>query len=236
MPRCTPAIGANPSGVFGFDTRRKAIFPVRCPYFDASVERRSPPSGPSPSLSLKVYAPHSGKEVAAPQERLTSLLCSRCTLELLRRAAAAGGVILKLGTRSSFLTAVICAILWIVLAVWLHAQDTPFHNAPPSSVSLKNPYAGQETAVTAGSRLYATNCSSCHGSHGQGNGAMPAVSQGPTQSASDGEVFWFITTGAVDKGMPSWSTLSERQRWQLVSYLKSLKNPHASQESGSASK
>jgi mono/diheme cytochrome c family protein len=65
---------------------------------------------------------------------------------------------------------------------------------------------------------------------------MPAVSQGPTQSASDGEVFWFITTGAVDKGMPSWSTLSERQRWQLVSYLKSLKNPHASQESGSASK
>ena len=65
---------------------------------------------------------------------------------------------------------------------------------------------------------------------------MRAVSQGPTQSASDGEVFWFITTGAVDKGMPSWSTLSERQRWQLVSYLKSLKNPHASQESGSASK
>jgi len=65
---------------------------------------------------------------------------------------------------------------------------------------------------------------------------MPAVSQGPTQSASDGEVFWFITTGAVGKGMPSWSTLSERQRWQLVSYLKSLKNPHAAQESGSASK
>ena len=45
---------------------------------------------------------------------------------------------------------------------------------------------------------------------------MPAVSQGPTQSVSDGEVFWFITTGAADKGMPSWSTLSERQRWQLV--------------------
>ncbi len=53
---------------------------------------------------------------------------------------------------------------------------------------------------------------------------MPALAQGPTQSATDGEVFWFITTGAVDKGMPSWSALSERQRWQIVSYVKSLKS------------
>jgi mono/diheme cytochrome c family protein len=60
---------------------------------------------------------------------------------------------------------------------------------------------------------------------------MPALLQGPIQTASDGEVFWFITTGAVDKGMPPWSTLSERQRWQLVSYLKSLKNSPSAQKS-----
>jgi len=143
---------------------------------------------------------------------------------------------LKNGTRSSFLTAVMCAIVWIFLAVWLYAQDAQFHDAPPSSIHLKNPYAGQPTAVSAGSRLYATNCGSCHGSHGQGNGAMPALSQGPTQSASDGEVFWFITTGAVDKGMPSWSVLSERQRWQLVTYLKSFKNSDGARNGDSASK
>jgi mono/diheme cytochrome c family protein len=137
---------------------------------------------------------------------------------------------------SSFLSAIICAILWIVFAVFLHAQDAQFHNAPASSVHMKNPYAGQQTAAAAGSRLYATSCSSCHGTHGQGNGAMPALAQGPTQSASGGEVFWFITTGAPDKGMPSWSTLPERQRWQLVTYLKSLNNSHGAQESGSASK
>jgi mono/diheme cytochrome c family protein len=143
---------------------------------------------------------------------------------------------LKNGTRSAFLTALTIAILWMLLAVFLHAQDPQFHNAPASSVHLKNPYAGQQAAAAAGSRLYATNCSSCHGSHGQGNGPMPALSQGPTQSVSDGEVFWFITTGAVDKGMPSWSTLPERQRWQLVSYLKSLKNSNGSEKGGSASK
>jgi hypothetical protein len=65
---------------------------------------------------------------------------------------------------------------------------------------------------------------------------MPAVSHGPTQSSSDGEVFWFITTGAVDKGMPSWSALSERQRWQLVSYLKSFEHSHGGQQRASASK
>ena len=142
---------------------------------------------------------------------------------------------MKISTRSSFLTAVVCGILWILLALSVPAQDTPFHNAPPSSARLKNPYAGQQTAVAAGSRLYATNCSSCHGSHGEGSGAMPALSQGPTQSASDGVVFWFITTGAVDKGMPAWSTLSERQRWQLVAYLKSLKKSQSAEKTVSES-
>ena len=145
-------------------------------------------------------------------------------------------ITLKNSSRSAFLTAIIFSILWIVFAVFLHAQDAQFHNAPASSVHMKNPYAGQQTVAAAGSRLYATSCSSCHGTHGQGNGAMPALAQGPTQSASDGEVFWFITTGAPDKGMPSWSTLPERQRWQLVTYLKSLKTSHSAQESGSASK
>ena len=139
-------------------------------------------------------------------------------------------------THLPFFTALAIAIVWIILAVFLHAQDAQFHDAPPSSAHLKNPYSRQQTAVSSGSRIYATNCSSCHGSHGEGNGAMPALAHGPTQSASEGELFWFITTGAPDKGMPSWSTLPERQRWQLVTYLKSLKNSHDAQEGASASK
>jgi mono/diheme cytochrome c family protein len=123
-------------------------------------------------------------------------------------------------------------MLCMFTAFQLTAQDAQFHNAPPSSVQQKNPYAGQQTGVAAGSRLYATNCSSCHGKAGQGNGTMPAVAQGPTQAATDGEVFWFITTGAPDNGMPSWSTLSERKRWQLVTYLKSLKSFGGTQGNG----
>lgn len=106
----------------------------------------------------------------------------------------------------------------------LPAQDRRFHNAPPSSQQLKNPYAGQPAAIKAGEKLYALNCRSCHGIHGRGNGNVPALSRSAVQSAPDGEVFWFITTGSVDNGMPAWRSLSEQKRWQIVSYLKTLKN------------
>ena len=114
----------------------------------------------------------------------------------------------------------------------LMAQDAHFHNAPASSNQLKNPYAGQQTAVAAGARLYSANCGACHGSAGQGTGNIPPLAHGPTQSASDGEVFWFITTGSVDNGMPSWASMSEQNRWQIVTYLKLLKNSTSATTNG----
>ncbi len=106
----------------------------------------------------------------------------------------------------------------------LAAQDTHFHNAPVSSAPQKNPFAGQPAAITAGSNLYTTYCVACHGANGLGTGNVPPLSEGPTQTVPDGEIFWFITEGSVDNGMPAWGMLSKQQRWQLVSYLKSLKN------------
>ena len=47
----------------------------------------------------------------------------------------------------------------------------------------------------------------------------------------DGEVFWFITTGSVKNGMPAWASLPEEQRWQIVTFLKSLKNSKTAEKS-----
>lgn len=121
-----------------------------------------------------------------------------------------------------FTGAALCAVL-LFAAGHVYAQDTRFHNAPASSAQMKNPYAGNAAALAAGSKLYTRNCGSCHGIGGRGSGNVPALSRGPAQSAPDGEVFWFITTGSKDNGMPSWAQLPEQQRWQLVSYIKSLK-------------
>ena len=103
-----------------------------------------------------------------------------------------------------FVAATIFAILSILPMSKLAAQDAHFHNAPASSLQLKNPYSGQAAAVEAGAKLYAMNCGSCHGINGRGTGNIPALSRGATQSAPDGEVFWFITSGSVNNGMPSW--------------------------------
>jgi glucose/arabinose dehydrogenase/mono/diheme cytochrome c family protein len=110
----------------------------------------------------------------------------------------------------------------------LIAQNARFHDAPASADSLKNPFAWQSQAIAAGADLFATKCASCHGPNGQGQGNVPSLSRGPAQSAPDGEVFWFITQGNVADGMPSWASLPEQQRWQVVSYVKSLRNRHPS--------
>ena len=131
-----------------------------------------------------------------------------------------------------FLSAALIAVAWNCLVIRLVAQDAHFHNAPASSKQLKNPYAGQQAAIAAGSKLYAMNCGACHGNNGRGTGNIPPLSQGATQSVPDGEVFWFITTGSVANGMPSWAGLPEEKRWQIVTYLKSLKNSANAQKPG----
>lgn len=137
--------------------------------------------------------------------------------------------------RSYLLATVMCASPLILAPSPLAAQDAHFHNAPTSSVRLQNPYAGQSEAIRAGAKLYATNCASCHGANGQGTGNVPPLSEGPTQSVPEGEVFWFVTTGSVRNGMPPWGSLPEEQRWQLVSYLKSLKDSAGTAKTPAAS-
>ncbi|HEX3738102.1 MAG TPA: PQQ-dependent sugar dehydrogenase [Terriglobales bacterium] len=104
----------------------------------------------------------------------------------------------------------------------LTAQDAAFHNAPASAIAEKNPYAGQAAAVDAGKAVYSSTCITCHGPAGQGTGNVPPLVKGAAQSASDGEVFWYITKGDIENGMPSWKSLPEEQRWQVVTYIKSL--------------
>src|SRR5690242_9519522 len=112
-----------------------------------------------------------------------------------------------------------------LLPVVVARADPPtFHHAPLSAASLENPYRGQAAAARAGGVLYAVHCAACHGRSAEGTGNIPALARGPVQSVPDGEVFWFITKGSRSGAMPSWASLPEAQRWQLVTYLKTLVN------------
>jgi glucose/arabinose dehydrogenase len=125
-------------------------------------------------------------------------------------------------------------VIWTSLAVavmfaapCLRAQNKNFHNAPASAAKMKDPYAGSSEAIAAGKSLYAKTCASCHGAGGQGTGSIPPLKKGAIQLAKPGEVFWFITHGDISAGMPAWESLPEQQRWQIVTYVKTLSSPTA---------
>ncbi len=101
--------------------------------------------------------------------------------------------------------------------------------APASADELKNPLAGNLKAAAEGKQLFQTYCVTCHGSNGSGNGVTAAtLNPKPAdltlkriQKQSDGAIFWKITTGRPP--MVSWKyTLTDKQRWELVDYIRQL--------------
>ncbi len=108
------------------------------------------------------------------------------------------------------------------VALWLApasgAQSSSFRNAPPSAAEMKNPYSSA-SAVAAGKKLYAQNCAQCHGANLRGMGPAPALDSTSVKSAKPGELFWFITKGKLESGMPSWANLPQPERWQIITFL-----------------
>jgi mono/diheme cytochrome c family protein len=124
-------------------------------------------------------------------------------------------------------------LLFVVLGGTGIAQDsqtlpkrnsdyTELSKAPEKSRAKQNPLAKDPEAATAGRILFAEKCAGCHGADAEGGKKGPSLRVGEVQDATDGAIFWVLTNGVVRRGMPVWSKLPEPQRWQLVSYVKSL--------------
>lgn len=93
---------------------------------------------------------------------------------------------------------------------------------PEKERTRENPYDSQSNAIAAGAKLFRQNCSSCHGSEANGLNNRPNLHSDRIRSSTPGELEWLLKNGSMKNGMPSWSRLPEQQRWQIVSYLKSL--------------
>jgi len=85
-----------------------------------------------------------------------------------------------------------------------------------------NPYAGQAQAMAAGRLLFEDHCAKCHGDDALGRHGRPSLRSAGVESATDGDLFWLLKNGSTWKGMPSWSSLPEPERWQIIAYLRSL--------------
>ena len=97
-------------------------------------------------------------------------------------------------------------------------------------------FAGQTNplgadAAAAGAEVFKTNCESCHGPQGHGDGpAGAALDPAPKNladlqaTAGDDYLYWRINTGKEGTGMVAWKgVLTDEQIWQTVSFIRTLK-------------
>jgi mono/diheme cytochrome c family protein len=113
----------------------------------------------------------------------------------------------------------------IILAENPRYEPDPHWTAPPDAAARPNPLAGKSQLAAGGKKIFQRECAECHGQDATGLEKKHSADllHPVVQSQSDGAIFWKISNGNPDRGMPSFSKLPELQRWQIILYLRTLK-------------
>ena len=118
--------------------------------------------------------------------------------------------------------ALVCLVLSAGLVVTA-TSSARWEHVPAKDHARPNPVAGRTESVAAGALLYRDHCAQCHKADAMGDGRKkPSLRSPRIRAASDGDIEWFLRQGDLGHGMPTWSSLPEAQRWQIVAYLRSL--------------
>lgn len=124
--------------------------------------------------------------------------------------------------KTKFLPVFIFAVLLIfVLSNAVIAQEVP-----PPYAGMQNPLPWEDTsAQEAGKGIYQQSCLGCHGIDGSNVAQANFSSEDSPRDLEERPdyYFWILSEGRLDKGMPPFkSSISEEQRWQVLTYLHSL--------------
>jgi putative copper export protein/mono/diheme cytochrome c family protein/peroxiredoxin len=81
------------------------------------------------------------------------------------------------------------------------------------------------TSIASGMAVYREHCATCHGATGAGGGtsAPRSLTAPPTTRRHAGELFWLVTHGIPERGMPGFQErLSEARRWDVINFIRAL--------------
>lgn len=129
--------------------------------------------------------------------------------------------------------AFVLVALFIIHSVTYAQQDR--WTAPAWADTLSNPFnADDEMVLSEGENLYIMLCAACHGEHGNGGGGAGQSFTPPPadftkdiiQQQTDGALFWKISEGNPPGMLSYKGTLSDSERWQIVSYLRQFAKPN----------
>ena len=104
---------------------------------------------------------------------------------------------------------------------------------PAADRNRSNPVPASPDAIAQGMAHYADHCANCHANDGSGNTEMgrglypkaPDMRLAPTQSLTDGELFYIIENGVRLTGMAAWGNGTPEgveQSWHLVHFIRQL--------------
>lgn len=113
------------------------------------------------------------------------------------------------------------------LAAGFQVSYAPMPATVDSMSTLQNPTAPTDSSLAVGRRYYQINCTVCHGDKGVGDGpatryGMPGINitTDMTKGRTDGYIWGMIRNG---RGlMPSYNRIEERERWDVVNYVRAL--------------
>jgi copper transport protein len=119
----------------------------------------------------------------------------------------------------------------IFLPIGLAVGSTGFASGMQAAPLIINPVPADSASLQRGQQIYTSNCLSCHGATGAGDGPV-SVSLNPPPANfqvhmaaghTDGQLFDWITRGIPGSAMPSFGvTLTTQQRWDVINYVRTF--------------
>lgn len=123
-----------------------------------------------------------------------------------------------------------------VLTACRESNNSPVSQQISTPAPVPEEYAGKTNpfgseAADQGAEIFRTNCETCHGSQGHGDGPAGGSLDPKPQNlaklqeiAADDYLFWRISAGKEGTSMVAWKgILTEEQIWQVISFIRTLK-------------